>query len=479
MQQLSIKTLSTAKLFLIFISLKILSSILGWQLNDPWGLGFAIPILLMTTYIILGFRLKDKDLSDEKFADSCYYLGFIFTISSIIVSLIDLPHIGEKLDDIAIRFGAAMVSTVLGLIVRVCIVNIRPDLGDTMKMAEENLLEAVKRFRIHLDLALDQMRGFQSQVDDAAKASVARVENEIEKATLAYKDHLADLFQQITTDYQASLTASAEHIQAIASALSNALSDHGKMMQSSVSAYETKVIQFSDRLEKKLNAISFPDDYFTKTLSPPTHHLGNAVSDIGGQVSELSSELRSASRKIGNALNKVTEKTTQISEGIDAAQSAISKQTNLLAIIEAQIDSSQKLLAMLEKLDHGFTNALQSVHHQTQNVQVYTGEIKRVLEGQGGMQQLMERQLTMLSLLNEKFANLEATFTRMSHESNDTFRRSIEALASQTKESAEAGRRMMAALQTQWATQTLKAQPALNQEHAPLMTDETTIKIPT
>ena len=106
------------KLFAVVLALKVTCSGLGWYLQRPWSLGFAVPLTLMVAYIVLGLNRRSDDVTDEKFADSCYYLGFIFTITSIIFSLFDLPSIGSQLESIAVRFGAAMVSTVLGLGVR-------------------------------------------------------------------------------------------------------------------------------------------------------------------------------------------------------------------------------------------------------------------------------------------------------------------------------------------------------------------------
>src|SRR5205085_699535 len=110
------------KLFIATILLKITSSGIGWYLDPQWAkwsFGLAFPLLIMAAYVWLGLNRRDGDVPDEKFADSCYYLGFIFTITSIIFSLFDLPNIGTKMQDIAVRFGAAMVSTVAGLVVRV------------------------------------------------------------------------------------------------------------------------------------------------------------------------------------------------------------------------------------------------------------------------------------------------------------------------------------------------------------------------
>ena len=120
----SIFDIRLQKLFLVTLILKIGSSFLGWYLQLQWSLGFTVPLLIMSAYIFLGYHRRDNDVTDEKFADTCYYLGFIFTITSIIFSLFDLPNIGTKIQDIAVRFGAAMVSTVLGLGVRVYLVSL-------------------------------------------------------------------------------------------------------------------------------------------------------------------------------------------------------------------------------------------------------------------------------------------------------------------------------------------------------------------
>ena len=71
------------KLFLVVLVLKVLSSGMGWYFGRPWDLGFAVPLALMSAYILIGLKRNDKDVTDEKFADTCYYLGFIFTITSI------------------------------------------------------------------------------------------------------------------------------------------------------------------------------------------------------------------------------------------------------------------------------------------------------------------------------------------------------------------------------------------------------------
>ena len=176
----SILDIRVQKLFLIVLILKVGSSALGWYLQRPWSLGLVVPLALMGAYIFLGYFRRDTDVTDEKFADTCYYLGFIFTITSIIFCLLDLPSIGTRIQDIAVRFGAAMVSTVLGLAVRVYLVSFKKDVGDAIKDAEDAVLDATAKFTEQLKVALERLRDFESQVDIGARSTVERVNLQVE-----------------------------------------------------------------------------------------------------------------------------------------------------------------------------------------------------------------------------------------------------------------------------------------------------------
>ena len=198
----SIAQIQVQKLFVVALILKVTSAFFGWYLQMPWSLGFALPLLVMVAYIVLGYFRKDTDVSDEKFADTCYYLGFIFTITSIIFSLFDLPNIGTRIQDIAVRFGAAMVSTVLGLGVRVYLVSFRQDINDAIKDAEDAVLDATRKFTEQLTIALERLRDFESQVDSAAKSTVERVNLQIENLSMNHANKLTEFFTELTTQNQ-------------------------------------------------------------------------------------------------------------------------------------------------------------------------------------------------------------------------------------------------------------------------------------
>lgn len=110
--------------FIFAIVCKVVSAVASLFIFT-WGLGFTLPLLVMFAYVVYGFGAT-KSLNRSvvlKYGDSCYYLGFLFTVASLSIALIDIGHKGElTVADVAIRFGAAMITTLVGMAIRVWLV---------------------------------------------------------------------------------------------------------------------------------------------------------------------------------------------------------------------------------------------------------------------------------------------------------------------------------------------------------------------
>lgn len=102
------------KAFVWTLSAKILSATLAVLLNSTWFFGFFLPLSFMLVYMWYGNK-KTKDSGHsmrQSYGDSCYYLGFLFTVASLIAALFVLGlHDNLETAELAIRFAAAMVTT--------------------------------------------------------------------------------------------------------------------------------------------------------------------------------------------------------------------------------------------------------------------------------------------------------------------------------------------------------------------------------
>lgn len=373
-----LRRVSIQKLFLLIITLKIAASVAGWWLASPWLLGFAVPLGLMLIYISLGLYRNDDTVSDEKFADSCYYLGFIFTISSILIALVDIPSISAKIGDISVRFGAAMVSTVLGLIVRVYLVNFRPEFQDSVRIAEDGLLDAVRGFRVHLDLAVEKLREFQNVASDAFKLTVGQADIAIRDAALDHARHFRELSEQLAADNRALLEESATHMKAATQTLSNALYDYAQTLVAGTGKFEANVESFSGKLDARIQDMALPEEYFSKRLDPAVARLSQAVTEAGGQVAAMVSEMRISGGTIAAAFEGLGDKAAATSTAMDRVRETALDQAEAQALVREQIAAFRQLAQSIERMETSVNRSLASIGAMEQAVRQVVDEAGKV-----------------------------------------------------------------------------------------------------
>jgi hypothetical protein len=318
------------KLFAVVLVLKVLSSGLGWWLRMPWSLGFALPLALMSLYIVVGLGRRRDDVTDEKFADSCYYLGFIFTITSIIFSLFDLPSIGSQLESIAVRFGAAMCSTVLGLGVRVYLVSFERDAADAFREAELAVVDASWRFAEQLGIARERLRDFESEVDLAARTTVERINLQVEALGRDHSQRLEAFFAELSTRNREAVAAALLDLQSASERMAETVDGYTGAVRASLAGTDTMVAGFLDALHKRLEGSMFPPDYFAKYLAAPLAQLRGASEEIATEVRRASGSVADSSQALVQATRRLRERTTTIEGSFDTVVRLVQQQGEAL-----------------------------------------------------------------------------------------------------------------------------------------------------
>ncbi len=375
----SILNIRIQKLFLITIILKVVSSFLGWKFQSPWILGLVIPLSIMVAYIVLGIYRRDRDVTDEKFADSCYYLGFIFTITSIIFSLFDLPNIGTKIQEIAVRFGAAMVSTVLGLTVRVYLVSFRKDFADAIKDTENAIIDASQKFREHLVIACEKLHNFQSDVDNAARETVERVNMQVESLSKNHADKLTEFFEDLTTRNQAAFTHALDQVENASFELSNSVNGYSQGMRTNLASIEDKVTSFTDAITNRLKSTTFPDDYFSKNLVDPLSQLTTSVNSISQGVSQVAGEVKDSTAVLTIALKSLRTKATNTETSLDKIVSLTAQQQVVLETAQGQLTVLEQLTNTLSNFDTTFNRTITVINGSNSSTEILTAKVESLI----------------------------------------------------------------------------------------------------
>ena len=106
------------------------------------------PCAVMAAYASLVVGRYFRARADQ-IGDNLYYLGFIFTLVSLSVSLAQFSS-GGTAEEIVANFGVALATTLLGVTLRVVFNQMRTDPVETEKEARLQLAEASRRLKVEL-----------------------------------------------------------------------------------------------------------------------------------------------------------------------------------------------------------------------------------------------------------------------------------------------------------------------------------------
>ena len=122
------------------------SKLMGWSLPIVTG----VPLVLMAIYFIVSLAVAGFRLHNEQAGDNLYYMGFLFTLSSLGVSL--YLFAGEtSIETIVRNFGIAVTSTIAGVTLRILFNQMRRDPIDIERSVRHELAEMTRRVRTELD----------------------------------------------------------------------------------------------------------------------------------------------------------------------------------------------------------------------------------------------------------------------------------------------------------------------------------------
>lgn len=416
------RNINVRNLFILACAFKVVSALAGWYFRSPWILGFTFPLLVMVAYMWLGAIRRNDEVSDEKFADSCYYLGFIFTIASISVALIDLPNIGTNIQDIAVRFGAAMLSTVLGLSVRVAMVTFRKDLGDAIHNAEEGVVEASLRFRDQLGAALDRLNAFETAVDQSARLSVERVNLQVENLSKNHAERLSQFFVALMKGNREAFTQALDEVKGASARLSESVDGYALGMRSNLESIESKVVTFTDAVTDRLNTTTFPDDYFSKHLEHPLGQLKSAADGIRGHIVDASEAVGESTTALTLSLRKLRERASKTESALESVEKLATQQQLIMDSAQGQLEKLESLGATLQTLNNVFERAVQGFENVKGNDAELRDAIRSVVSDSEAVRQEVRDRL-------KEVADELMAATASQHKSFDQARASLESAA--------------------------------------------------
>ncbi|MBM7049675.1 MULTISPECIES: hypothetical protein [Rhizobium] len=264
---------------LLFASVTIGGMIFIWS-SKLMGLSLPIvtgvPLLLMGIYFVVSLAFAGFRLHNEQAGDNLYYMGFLFTLSSLGVSL--YLFAGEtSIETIVRNFGIAVTSTIAGVTLRILFNQMRRDPIDIERSVRHELAEMTRRVRTELDSSSREFSHYRRVSNQMLSEGFEEIAHQAERNGQEISKILEVLAKQAVTP----INDAAAQLTATTSQLSDIIGKFGTTVES---------------VGKKLEEIRSPEDVVSAELAPAIV-----------AIKEMSEAQLQPLRNIEEALNRMAE----------------------------------------------------------------------------------------------------------------------------------------------------------------------------
>lgn len=278
-------------------------------------------------------------IREDQLGDNCYYLGFLYTLTSLSWALWKFAEFND-IGEIIANFGIALFSTIVGILARVFINQARMDTGQAERDARMALTEAMVNFRVQLDDAVINLRSFCAQAQqitgDAIRANAEHANAALEQSVAKIGDTSNIVLTRIEQAFD-EFNENSKKLNQVAAGTVRAL----EKLINRLEGMEPP----SDLISKRLDAVMESAEKAGGLLRERLEEDEKAISEAAVRMKEMEERLRSASNWIasaGSGLGGVSEASMR---AVSAAEAASKKLVDLTATMANAISEQERLIA--------------------------------------------------------------------------------------------------------------------------------------
>lgn len=279
----------------------------------------SVPVLIMIAYAaLLGFA-RLFHLRDDQSGDNLYYMGFLFTLTSLAVSLYQFSS-ERSSEQIVQNFGIAIASTIAGIALRIFFNQMRRDPIEVEATARLELAEASRRVKRELDGSVLDFAYFRRACQQSISDTLAEVEELVAAAKERISGQLDDFAQTTNKPMEDAYKASGETISHLNQRVADSIETTAKEMSKHVKGLSDStagITEAIDALVAKLASMQTPDKIIEIKLQPMIQGLSRAVNALDKNIqaqSELMSRNTEHAQSTADTLSTPAEELRLIAE---------------------------------------------------------------------------------------------------------------------------------------------------------------------
>jgi ABC-type transporter Mla subunit MlaD len=273
-------------------------------------LGILAPVIVMGLYAGAVTLVPRTRLRLDQAGDNLYYLGFTYTLCSLAITLYRFHATEGTTDYIVSNFGIALATTIVGVVSRVWLHQMRDDPLELEREARSEITEAVSRLRAEIDQAVREFNHFNRTLQQSAQEAIEAQGNvaleTLDKSTKQYAEaavRAVGYLENCFTEFNKQATELNTNTAEIATALR--------------------------ALSKRIDDIEAPRDLLSEKLAPAFQRIAEAAEQTAGRVSserqrnqsvtKLTARLEALTGSIEGIFNKVADKEERVTTAIQHA----------------------------------------------------------------------------------------------------------------------------------------------------------------
>jgi methyl-accepting chemotaxis protein len=265
-------------------------------LDAPTILLTLIPIFIIGGYIVACFLIPKLELRRDQLGDNVYYLGFILTLVSLTTTLIRFSE-NPSDSEIVSNFGLALVATIVGIVGRTVLNQMRKD---PLAIEKESRLELAK--------ASSQLRAqVMSSVEDFA--SLHRQMKQVQEE--AMKD-VKDAYRSMGQGLSQAVVESVQEFSGGVAQLNSSLDAHNLAMNRSID----KLSDVSERLSE-LDLDPSKIVTLSDALSTFADGVQERVQEVAEQLVETNSRVSSVAASFDQSLASLNKSIDSFGNRLD------------------------------------------------------------------------------------------------------------------------------------------------------------------
>jgi ElaB/YqjD/DUF883 family membrane-anchored ribosome-binding protein len=242
----------------------------------------AVPVLIMIGYALSLGTARIFRLRDDQSGDNLYYMGFLFTLTSLAVSLYQFSAAGSA-EQIVQNFGIAIASTIAGISLRILFNQMRRDPVEVEATSRLELADASRRVKRELDSAVLEFGYFRRMAQQSATDALDEMKQAIGEARERFTGEMRQFAASSGKPLEEASKKSGETIDGLSGRMvrtlevvSEQLVHEGERLTRSTASIVTAI----DAVVSKLESLQTPDQIIEIELAPMVQSLSRVVNSF-------------------------------------------------------------------------------------------------------------------------------------------------------------------------------------------------------